>query len=79
MHRLRALGISVENSIKAHEIIKTQVLKNGIFNHTKQTVDTDKTPFCGAMFSLHRAVEWDGTPDFPGKGRKAILSWLDIE
>jgi hypothetical protein len=68
-----------ENTIKPRETVKTEVQKKGPFNHTKQTIDTEKAPFCGAMFSLHRGAEWDGSPDFPGKGLKGVLSSIEIE
>ena len=67
-----------ENSLKTQEVVKNDVRKYGIFNHTKQTVDTAKVPFCGALFSLHRASEWDGPADLPNRG-KGGLSLIDIE
>jgi hypothetical protein len=69
-----------ENDLKPREIVKTEILKNGIFNRTRMTVDTDKVPFCGVMFSLHRQAEWDGTPDFKGRGRdRGGIAIIDLE
>lgn len=69
-----------ENTLKPREVPKVEVLKNGIFNRTRMTVDTDKMPFCGAMFSVHRHAEWDGTPQFPASGRKQTGTvFLDLE
>ena len=69
-----------ENSLKPREIVKTEVPKNDIVNRTKMIVDTDKVPFCGVMFSLHRRVEWNGTPDFPYRSRnRGGVSFIDME
>jgi hypothetical protein len=66
--------------LKPREVAKTEILKNGIFNRTRLTVDTEKVPFCGAMFSLHRRSEWDGTPDFPSRGRSRTgITFIEIE
>jgi len=71
-----------ENSLKPRETIKTEALKNGTVNRTKQTVDTDKVPFCGALFSLHRQAEWNGTPEIRDSARHksaGSLTTLEIE
>ncbi len=68
-----------ENSIKPREIVKTELKKSGNFNRTKATVDTEKLPFCGAMFSVHRVAEWFGTPDDFRTNGKIGLGSLDIE
>ncbi len=68
-----------ENSIKPHEVVKTEVHKDGAFSRTKETVDTGKLPFCGAMFSLHRAAEWTGLPDLLRSRGKGALVSIDIE
>lgn len=69
-----------ENSLKPREITKTEILKNGIFNRTRLTTNTEKIPFCGVMFSLHRQIEWDGTPDFPGRsGSRGAVTFIDME
>ncbi|HEU0218303.1 MAG TPA: hypothetical protein VFQ90_16740 [Stellaceae bacterium] len=67
-----------ENSIKPHEVIKADVQKYGIFHYTRQTVDTEPMPFCGAMFSLHAVSEFNGTPGMPNRNPKA-LSFINIE
>jgi hypothetical protein len=68
-----------ENGLKPREVVKTEVRKVGLFNHTTQTVDTDKVPFCGAMFSLHRQTEWDGPPDYINKPLKSLLTTIEME
>lgn len=69
-----------ENSLKPREVAKTEVLKNGIFSRTILTVDTGKVPFCGVLFSVHRHTEWDGTPEFPDKGRnRSGAAFIDLE
>jgi hypothetical protein len=69
-----------ENSLKPREVAKTEVLKNGIFHRTRLTVDTGKVPFCGAVFSLHRQAEWEGTPEVPAKsGSRGGITFIDIE
>jgi hypothetical protein len=75
-----------ENSIKPREVAKTDAAKPGTSGVTKQTMETGKIPFCGAMFSLHREAEWYGAQD-PSKDvdkvqRRALtqaLSTLEIE
>lgn len=52
-----------ENSVKPQEKTKTEVIKNGIFNHTRVSTETARIPFCGTQFSLHSQAEWDGPPD----------------
>jgi hypothetical protein len=67
-----------ENNIKPKKVVKYDTRKYGIFHHTKETIDTEKMPFCGAMFSLHGEYEFDGTPDMPN--RKPIgRTFIDIE
>jgi hypothetical protein len=64
-----------ENTLKPREVAKTEERKEGLLSRTRESVDTDKVPFCGALFSLHREAEWKGTPDAPGRskgGRTAI-------
>lgn len=56
-----------ENSVKPREKVKTEVIKYGIFNHTKQTMDSEKIPFCGFLVSVHGRAEWEGPPDRPSK------------
>ena len=73
-----ALPLLRENSIKPREIVKSSVQKYGIFHYTWQTVDTEPMPFCGAMFSLHGATEFNGTPDMPNRQPKT-LSFITIE
>lgn len=68
-----------ENSIKPREVIKTQVVKDGSSNLTKVSTDTERVPFCGAMFSLHRETQWEGMPDTPIKRGHAMLTTLAIE
>jgi hypothetical protein len=67
-----------ENSIKPREVVKTSVQKYGIFHYTRQSVDTEAQPFCGAMFSLHATTEFNGTPDMPNRSPKT-LSFITIE
>ena len=52
-----------ENTIKPHEVVKTEVYHEHSVIQTKQTTDTAKLPFCNAMFSLHRSQAWYGAPD----------------
>lgn len=54
-----------ENGLKPREVVKTEEFKRGIFTHTVKTTDTDKVPFCGVTFSVHKRSEWDGKPDNP--------------
>lgn len=67
-----------ENSIKPREVVKTNTQKYGIFHYTRQSIDTEPTPFCGAMFSLHSSTEFNGTPDMPNRQPKT-LSFINIE
>lgn len=67
-----------ENTIKPKEVVKTDIRKYGIFHFTKQTVDTERLPFCGALFSVHRRDEFDGTPDMPNR-KPSGVSIIDIE
>jgi hypothetical protein len=67
-----------ENSIKPAEQVKTETRKYGIFHYTKQSSDTPKLPFCGAMFSLHRRAEFEGTPDMPNRKGQGLY-YIDIE
>ncbi|HVH79329.1 MAG TPA: hypothetical protein VM782_08060 [Stellaceae bacterium] len=67
-----------ENTIKPREQAKTVTQKYGIFHYTTKTVDTEKAAFCGAMFSLHRRIEFSGTPDMPNRDPKTA-SFIEIE
>jgi len=68
-----------ENSLKSREIVKTEVFKRGIFNHTVKTVDTEKVAFCGVLFSLHKRGEWDGQPDNPASRALKFDSYITLE
>ncbi len=56
-----------ENSIKPREVAKVESDRHGSVAQSKRTVDTPKTPFCGAWFSLHSVFEWYGPPDGPSR------------
>jgi hypothetical protein len=68
-----------ENSVKPREQVKTEVTKYGIFNHTKQAMDTGKIPFCGSFVSVHGRSEWDGPPDRPSTRRFGAEMYIDLE
>jgi hypothetical protein len=68
-----------ENSLKPREVAKTEVHRNGLFNRTTLTVDTEKMPFCGVMFSLHREIRWDGAPDYVDKTIKGLPTSILME
>lgn len=68
-----------ENSVKPREHVETEVTKYGIFNHTKQTMDTEKIPFCGFLVSTHGRKEWDGPPDHPGSSRVTTEYRIELE
>jgi hypothetical protein len=61
-----------ENSIKPAEIVKSETQKFGIFHYTREHIDTQPMLFCGAMFSLHSASEFNGTPDMPNRQPKRV-------
>jgi hypothetical protein len=68
-----------ENSLKPLEIVKTEIFKRGIFNHTVQTVDTDKVAFCGVRFSVHKRSEFDGVPDSPASRAPKSGTYILLE
>jgi hypothetical protein len=68
-----------ENSVKPREHVKTEVVKYGIFNHTKQTMDTEKIPLCGFFITTHERAEWEGPPDRPATGRNTEEYYIDLE
>jgi hypothetical protein len=67
-----------ENVIKPRENTKVAVQRYGIFRYTKEAIDTEPAPFCGAMFSLHSRSEFSGVPDMPNRNPKT-LSLITIE
>ena len=74
-----ALYRFVENTLKPLEVTKTEVLKNGIFHHSVVHTDTEKVSFCGTQFSLHKHMEWDGTPQFPNGRSMTASVYVDLE
>jgi hypothetical protein len=68
-----------ENELKPRETSQTEVQTHGIFHHTVKTNDTGQIPFCGALFTLHRRAEWDGTPDFPSPRTTSLAVYLVLE
>jgi hypothetical protein len=68
-----------ENSVKANETTKTEVFKRGIFAHTVVSVDTEKIPFCGVLFSHHKRTEWDGQPNYPGSKSLKSGGYIALE
>lgn len=67
-----------ENSIKPNKKVKYDVRKYGIFRHTFEAIDTEKMPFCGAMFSLHGVYEFEGSPDMPDRKPNGF-TFIDIQ
>ena len=68
-----------ENTLKPREVKKTEILQNGIFHRTRETVDTDKIVFCGALFRIAAVSTWNGTPEFPSGRPPPAQARIDLE
>ncbi|MFZ2004898.1 MAG: hypothetical protein WAV02_07410 [Stellaceae bacterium] len=74
-----------ENSLKPLEKPKIETRTDGSYYWARSTVDTAPALFCGAMFSVHRASDWQGPYIGPTRPNEIIvkrakgLTTIDIE
>lgn len=61
-----------ENTLKPLEKPKVETRTDGPYHWVRWGVDTGPAPFCGAMFSLRRASDWQGPRLGPAKAYERI-------